>query len=356
MANSIKYSTTGVTNTISKGNFYLGVNSNIGGPTHTTGFWSGIQPPLSGYTLYGNKNDAFGPSINVFNNDAELISFVNQRGGNVSTISGAINYFSSNDELILVDKDYEPIVTDGLVLNLDASFTPSYSRTGTTWNDISGNGNNGTLVNGPGFSGGSISFDGADDYCLGTIPFSIFTGPHSICCWFYRRTITQWSGLFSNNVNNNSCSLLTFIDLTNKIGINQTGVSATDISIDLGLNHLNKWIYCVLVISGVSSGSNVNVYAYMDGSLLTSSGNLYWNMKNTSSYYVARHYGSGSQILDGFIPQVSVYNRALSASEVLQNYNAGFHHYTNTLQNRVQADGGYYEDTTNYTTEIIKKI
>jgi hypothetical protein len=63
---------------------------------------------------------------------------------------------------------YSPkIVTDGLVLYLDAANTKSYVSGSTTWNDISRGGNNGTLVNGPTFNrgnGGSIEFDGVDDY------------------------------------------------------------------------------------------------------------------------------------------------------------------------------------------------
>ena len=64
--------------------------------------------------------------------------------------------------------NYNPrIVTDGLVLLLDAGNTKSYPGTGTTWTDISRNGNNGTLTNGPTFdsaNGGSLVFDGVDDY------------------------------------------------------------------------------------------------------------------------------------------------------------------------------------------------
>ena len=59
------------------------------------------------------------------------------------------------------------IVTDGLALCLDAGNTKSYSGSGTTWNDLSGNGNTGTLTNGPTYSsdnGGSIFFDGTNDY------------------------------------------------------------------------------------------------------------------------------------------------------------------------------------------------
>jgi hypothetical protein len=59
------------------------------------------------------------------------------------------------------------IITQNLVLCLDAANPKSYPTTGTTWTDLSGNGNNGTLVNGVGYNtanGGALVFDGADDY------------------------------------------------------------------------------------------------------------------------------------------------------------------------------------------------
>ncbi len=62
--------------------------------------------------------------------------------------------------------DFRDIVRTGLVLDLDAAQPLSYGGTGTTWNDLSGNGNNGTLTNGPTYdssNGGSIVFDGVDD-------------------------------------------------------------------------------------------------------------------------------------------------------------------------------------------------
>lgn len=87
-------------------------------------------------------------------------------------------------------QDYYNIITRGLVLHLDASAPSSYPGSGTTWSDISGQSNNGTLTNGPTFStdgGGSIVFDGTNDYV--TIPDSsnwdFGTGEFSIEMWIY---------------------------------------------------------------------------------------------------------------------------------------------------------------------------
>ncbi|AGH31521.1 hypothetical protein SWZG_00008 [Synechococcus phage S-SKS1] len=245
----------------------------------------------------------------------------------------ASGLWTSSDHIKQIRNELWPgfvpsIVTDGLVLHLDAGDSASYPGSGTTWTDLSGNGNNGTLVSMDGnnyssANGGYLDFDGSSDYVQGTISSSTFTGPHSICCWFYRQTVKQWSALFSNNVNTTSCSILTFIDTSNSLGINQSGINATSVAaVDLGADHLNKWIYGVITFGGVSNGSAVNVYAYKDGSLLTNSGSLYWNMSSHSSYYVGRHWASTTQVHDGFISQVTIYNKALTSSEVTQNFDA----------------------------------
>jgi hypothetical protein len=85
-------------------------------------------------------------------------------------------------------------VMDGLVMYLDAGNTKSYLSGSSTWNDLSGNGNNGTLTNGPTFSsanGGSIVFDGVDDTI--TVPYSSTldpTGGITIEAWIYANNIT----------------------------------------------------------------------------------------------------------------------------------------------------------------------
>jgi len=77
------------------------------------------------------------------------------------------------------------IVMNGLVLCLDAGNTKSYPGSGTTWIDLSGNSNTGTLTNGPTYSsenGGSLVFDGIDDYV--TTSLGTHT-PYCIDIWFY---------------------------------------------------------------------------------------------------------------------------------------------------------------------------
>ena len=84
--------------------------------------------------------------------------------------------------------NFNNIVQDGLVLNLDAGNANSYPGSGTTWSDLSGTGNNATLVNGPTYSstdGGSIVFDGTNDYVAETsgLSDSFLQGDWSISFW-----------------------------------------------------------------------------------------------------------------------------------------------------------------------------
>jgi len=90
---------------------------------------------------------------------------------------------------------YNPsIVTEGLVLALDPQSTRSYVGSGTTWTDLTNNGNSGTLTNGPVFipggpfnnSGGSVQFDGTGDYLsLSENTDFDFSGDFTIESWFY---------------------------------------------------------------------------------------------------------------------------------------------------------------------------
>jgi hypothetical protein len=314
MPNLIKSATTVSTGTIKKNNFLISVDTSLQyGPTESTGFWSGIVPPTSGYTVYAQKQSQ-GPSIRVASTDSELITIAKQYSGtSINTANDALNFFNGQSQYMVTNIDYENIVTNGLVFLLDAGYIPSYSRSGTTWSDLSGNGNNGTLTNGPTFSsdnGGSIVFDGVNDYApIGTSQFPFGTSSGTLSSWARTSTVSgSWRWIVSYGSPN--------IPQARFIGINNStyyfGGYGDDITASGVI--LNTWFNMV----GVYNGTNASIY--INGVLVSGPTAKSWNT-------VAGNAQIGRQISNiehwnGRISNVFIYNRALTATEVLQNYNA----------------------------------
>jgi uncharacterized delta-60 repeat protein len=168
--------------------------------TDGTGFWSGIVPPTSGYTVYAQK-ESQGPSIRVASNDSELITIARQYGGTgINTANDALSFFNGQSQYMVANIDYGNIITSGLSVMLDAGYVPSYPRSGTTWNDLSGNNRNTSLINGPSYTssyGGSLFFDGADDSL--SIPyFNLTTQSFAVETWFKpQQNTTYLRGILS---------------------------------------------------------------------------------------------------------------------------------------------------------------
>ena len=325
MPNVIASATTVANGSIKKNNFVIGVDTSIGyGPTSATTFWNGIIPPTSGYTVYAQKSVG-GPSIRVANNDSELITIAQQYSGtNINTINDALSYLNSQSNFLVANIDYPSIVTSGLTLMLDAGYIPSYPRTGTTWNDLSGNGNNGTLVNGPSFNpadGGSIVFDGTDDYAV-VSSFSqlpIGSNARTVNMWFKTNT-TTWQ----DNVNN-----MFFYGATNtgnSFGIDfrvypamefySWGGAGRDIIFNTTFPQTG-WSNLTVVYNGTTT---LNIY---ENSINTQNATI--NVLNTISSNVwigSINPSFNPWYYDGGIANIQIYDRALSSSEVLQNYNA----------------------------------
>ena len=207
MPNAIKYNVSAETLALKKGNFWIGTGDVSKGPTSSTGFYNGITPPSGGYTIYLNKSSG-GPSIYTVSTLAQLTGLTSSIAGQTLTTSGAcLNWFATQTDKMILNEDYPPIITNGLIINLDGGFTPSYPTTGTTWYNTSVNSNNTSLVNGPAYTssyGGGIFFDGADDYML--IPyFDVTTQPFAVEVWYqpsnnttYLRGILSCGDIYSN--------------------------------------------------------------------------------------------------------------------------------------------------------------
>ena len=215
------------------------------------------------------------------------------------------------------------IVTDGLVLSLDAGNLKSYPTSGTTWTDLSKNGNNGTLTNGPTFNrdgGGSLVLNGSTQYIVKSGWINPPTNNFTISCWV----------TFSSNTGNRY--LLSF----GKDGVGTTALIAYG-------SWLSNQIFFELgsgvgrVVSGITpllnTGYNIvatangtNTRLYINGTLLGTSsqgaGSITSSPTLSLGSYIDSSGNPGFYFHSGTVSQASIYNRALSASEVLQNYNA----------------------------------
>jgi surface protein len=314
MPNAIKYNVSAETLALKKGNFYIGTGDVGKGPTSSTGYYNGITPPSGGYTIYLNKASG-GPSIYVVNNDTELISLTNTIAGQTFTsTTQCLVYYRGQTDKVCFNRDYEPIVTDGLVLNVDAGFDGSYPESGTTWSDLSLSGNNGTLINSPSYyanGGGSIVFDGVDDNIdCGT---SKITGnnPFSWGCWINPNT-SPGTPLFMG-LNSTGFGMVSYWD--SAVGNKKVRVgtwfgdklTASTVIPD------NTWAYTFWTWDGTTLNSYTN--GINDGTASGFSFNIAAN-KTTIGTAISQQYFKGS------ISSTQIYNRALTSSEVLQNYNA----------------------------------
>ena len=211
------------------------------------------------------------------------------------------------------------IVMDGLVLCLDAANSKSYPGSGTTWTDLSGNGNTGTLVNGVGYSGdnlGSLSFDGSNDVVNSTTSIIDRADGQEITvsCWIKpSRTSGQYSVFCTNRSDNASIYNWIFYQHTTDGAIAFHGDAQNKSSY---VPITNVWIN----VTNTVTASRVSTL-YVNGvSTYTVTGYTYGN--GTPSRLGIGADPGGQEPFQGNIAQVSIYNRALSAAEVSQNFNA----------------------------------
>ena len=210
------------------------------------------------------------------------------------------------------------IVMNGLVLCLDAGNSKSYPGSGTTWTDLSTNGNTGTLVNGTGYSasnGGALSFDGSNDY--------IDCGNATSLSFTNNLTVSIWCS--SNNAASYRCPLMKASNNSWNDGFGYWQFSGTFAF------YINQWNGAQTVsvskasfsiTNFVATYNGVNLKLYENGTLIQTGSSYTTNISNSSTNLEIGRGGGGGYNWSGNIAQVSIYNRALSAAEVAQNFNA----------------------------------
>jgi hypothetical protein len=326
MPNAIKYNTSAETLALKKGNFWIGTGDVGKGPTSSTGYYNGITPPSGGYTIYLNKASG-GPSIYTVTTEAQMVSLTNSIGSQSFTTSGqCLNWFATQTDKMIFNRDYEPIVTNGLVLNVDAGFTPSYPTTNTTWYDVSSAGNNGTLTNGPTYSltnGGSIVFDGVDDYAQITSPFGNIdwsSRAWSFSAWMKLNSLGDRC-LVNLNSANSTDYIVTNVFYSNGGSywyfIKNSASTQTNFTTPGGTFTTNEIFYFTMTYNGNGlSTSNINFYK--NGTQVATSGGGSAGLGNMSGLQIG---GGNNYPMNGNVYNFLMYNREISSLEVLQNYN-----------------------------------
>lgn len=214
------------------------------------------------------------------------------------------------------------VVTDGLVLCLDAGNPKSYPGSGTAWTDLSGSGNNGTLNNGVGFTannGGALTFDGTNQYVSLTSvpPVGQSTLSSTVEIVAYRDRTNTFEVMFGGGVESNNNGL--YMGFRQSDGNNfmyayygndQDGTTPTT---NVAWNHY------VAIHNNTAQAR----YRYFNSVLLSPSQTSGVTNTSASRFFIgAFNRSSAAYFLKGRISLVRIYNRALSAAEVTQNFNA----------------------------------
>ena len=214
------------------------------------------------------------------------------------------------------------IVTDGLVFYVDAAYKKSYPRSGTTWSNII-SGNNGTLTNGPTFSSdnqGSIVFDGSDDYVdFGTDSLNSvlsLQGDFTLNFWINADTFSGNDHIISRE-DTNTYGWRIQLDGTNIALRANSTTQATKYETPKPGN-TGQWYNMSFTYDG-----GTDPLGYMDGQSVTlTEGFGAWFAPPNNAYDFRIGKADSYTGFDGKMSNVSIYNKALSAQEVLQNYQA----------------------------------
>lgn len=210
------------------------------------------------------------------------------------------------------------IVTDGLVLYLDAGNSKSYPGTGSTWFDLSGNSNSGILTNGPIYNTsnrGVFDLDGTNDYIIVNKTISNFgiTSDATLLFWAKITLLSRWTGV---------------------VGFNSTsGFSSTAANFSLDLNpsnNLRVWKNNTVIFGGTiitnntwnlftitSSSSGFNFY--FNNNLIISNSTTTGNIVSTNNLVIGDNWDNN---LQGSISSVLLYNKTFDINDIRQNYNA----------------------------------
>jgi hypothetical protein len=208
------------------------------------------------------------------------------------------------------------LVTNGLVALWDAGNTRSYIGSGTTWNDLTGNNLTMTTVNSPTFSSGSFAFNGSTQYASATNSTLLDNQTFTVSVWVKTNATTQNGFWFEKGTVNAQYALFQEGTLIKCRINNGSGVIDTIAPVTASFMNTTSWFNVVFTFV---TGSQV---CYINSSVAGTGTTAATIPVNSGGMWIGVYGGTGGYYFNGSIAQVKIYNRALSAAEVRQNYNA----------------------------------
>ena len=223
---------------------------------------------------------------------------------------------SSISGVKIIPESAASVVTTGLQLYLDAGNASSYPGSGTAWTDLSGNNRDGTLTNGPTYSGtngGSIVFDGSNDYvqCSGSLTVTAAT----FVAWIKRNgNQGQYDGiLFSRGAVTTGMNF----QVSNQLGYHWNDAGNT-YNWQSGLT-IPDATWCMIAVSVTSTAATA--YLCQTGGTTTATNTVNHSSGNLNDIKLAQD-DAGNRFFNGNIAVAQLYNIALSAGEISQNFEA----------------------------------
>jgi hypothetical protein len=217
-----------------------------------------------------------------------------------------------------------PYVTDGLIYYVDAGNTSSYPGSGTTWTDLSGQGRTTTLVNGPTFdsgNGGSINFDGSNDYAQVASGFNPNLTTKTMIGWVKLKNVSQQGGgLIGSGYSLaalNTFDTIVYNETNEGWGFGSNNFARTFWS-NVKETSTNDWV----MITGVYASGTNGYKMYRQDQLIAQGTRNVLSVNNANSgYWLGKRHATTTGPLNAYIAVGMIYNKALSATEIAQNYN-----------------------------------
>ena len=216
---------------------------------------------------------------------------------------------------------YNPsIVTSGLVLCMDSGNPRSYPGSGTVWNDATTSGFNYTLINSPTYTSGTsgfFTFDGVNEYATASNNTALDTQTPSVEVWVKTNATTQNGFWFEKGTVNTQYSLFQEGAVIQWRQFFSSGQGLTNLSTTTATYmNTSNWYQ---VVGTFTSGSRI---LYINGVQVNSDSQAGTIATNTGGQWIGVYGGAVGYFYNGSLSICRVYNRVLTAAEVLQNFNA----------------------------------